>query len=67
VQATSTGVYRVCPPTVYCDDFEWQPSTDLTGCAIANVSSAEITPGNMMGLAVSPVLQGDGVIIGQFS
>jgi hypothetical protein len=52
---------------VYCDDFEWQPSTDLTGCAIANVSSAEITPGNMMGLAVSPVLQGDGVIIGQFS
>ena len=67
LNATSTGVYRVCPPTVYCDDFEWQPSTDLAGCMVARVTSTEITPGNTMGLAVSPVLPGDGVVIGQFS
>ena len=71
--ATSTGVWRVHAPQAESPQYaagsemgEWQPSTDLSsGCALSAVGDGEAGT-QIMGLSVSPVVAGQGVLIGQW-
>ena len=71
--ATSTGVWRVHAPKAEPPQYaagsemgEWQPSTDLSsGCALSAVGDGEAGT-QIMGLSVSPVVAGQGVLIGQW-
>jgi hypothetical protein len=76
--ATSTGVWRVHAPKAEAPQFaegsemqQWQPPTDLSaGCALSGVGDAAAKMGDgeepMMGLSVSPLVAGQGVLIGQW-
>ena len=71
--ATSTGVWRVHAPKAEPPQYaagsemgEWQPPTDLSsGCALSAVGDGEAGT-QIMGLSVSPVVAGQGVLIGQW-
>ena len=71
--ATSTGVWRVHAPKAEPPQYaagsemgEWQPPTDLSsGCALSGVGDGEAGT-QIMGLSVSPVVAGQGVLIGQW-
>ena len=66
VNATSTGVYRIHADPKATQQ-PWQPSIDLTGCAIAGmISPAGAPSGYPTGVQVSPLRVGNGVLIGQF-